>query len=55
MNFIVILVQNELKLIKENNLSKSTERIRDKINVQDNFKFVVAYSYRSVSYTYSLI
>jgi len=47
MNFIVILMGTELKLKKENYLSKSIGRLRNKIKIQDNFKFVTAYSYSS--------
>jgi hypothetical protein len=46
MNFIT-LMRNKLKLMKENYLSKSIGRVRYKIKIQDNFKFVIAYSYRS--------
>ena len=43
-NFIVILMEIELNLVKENDLGKSKERLTKKIKIQDNFKFVDAYS-----------
>jgi len=47
MNFVVILMGTDLKLMKENYFSKSIGRLRNKIKIQDNFKFVIAYLYLS--------